>query len=89
MLAQLAQTAGNQTIEIIVMILLSVVLPLLGWTVSRVNQIQRESKDLWEWHRPDQDGRQSWKNADLKKAIEEMVNEIRGLREDLSRRRDD
>ena len=72
--------------EVVQLVTSAVVLPLLGWVVARINAIARESRDLWTWHKPDDKGRQEWKNPELKRALAEVVDEIRGLREDLRSR---
>ena len=61
------------TSELVMMILLSIILPLIGWMLSKINTMSHAIVDLWEWHRPDHEGRQAWKNADLQRAIGEMV----------------
>ncbi len=66
--------------------LLAVLVALGGWSVAKLNQLSRESRDLWTWHKPDDAGQQTWKNPDIKKGMEELIGETRGMREDLRAR---
>lgn len=77
------QEANYPTVEIVLVIVNVVILPLMGWVVGKINHICRETKDLWEWHKPDGSGRQAWKNPEIEVGMNALTEEIRGLREDL------
>lgn len=40
--------------------------------VRDVASLRMESRDMHEWHKPNPDGRQTWKNSELIEAVLEM-----------------
>ncbi len=50
---------------------------LLGWLVSQVNMIATKVIDLWNWHRPNAEGIQTWKGDP--EAISRLIDKIDDL----------
>lgn len=68
--------------EVVISILLAVVAGLLGRVIASQNSLKKEVRDLHDWHKPEQ-GRQEWKNPEIKEAIDNLTDEVRGMREDF------
>lgn len=79
----LAQSDTMQTSQVILMVAQLAILPLIGWMIRAISSMSRESRDLWEWHKPDDSGKQQWKNPGVEKSMNTMISELRGLREDM------
>ena len=77
-------------LEILQWILLGLLLPWIGWVAhiltknrSMLSRVTDSSETLRRWLEPNAQGRQVWKNPDLAEALDELINEIRGLRGDF------
>ena len=50
------------------------------------NEVKSKIKELHHWHEPDSEGRQRWRNSDMKEliiVIKEQTAEIRELRKEM------
>lgn len=60
-------------------LLISLITGGVGYLVGTMQQLRRQSDDLWHWHKPDANGIQSWKLTDA--LIASLVNKVLDERE--------
>lgn len=58
-------------------ILIGICLASLGWIGRGVNFIEGHTKNLYDWHKPNQQGVQTWKGNP--EAIDKLVDKIDNL----------
>lgn len=48
--------------------------------VNDVAALRMDSRDLHEWHKPNPDGQQTWKNTEMLEAVRELSTVVGGLK---------
>ena len=65
---------GLALMEYIVATLLAAILMLLGYIAGSLTTLRRQTDDLWSWHKPDDNGMQTWKLTRM--LISQVVDEV-------------